>query len=90
MSPKEQLWYLIDGLLDGNYDINNFCDEFTRIFDLEVEYDTLNSFENKEFLDLSEMTARFSDNEEDLKLPNVYFDEQQVRKKVEEIKKSSL
>lgn len=90
MTPKEQLWYLIDGLLDGNYDISNFCDEFTRIFDLEVDYDTLSNFENKEFLDLSEMTARFSDDKEDLKLPNVYFDEQQVRKKVKEIKKSSI
>lgn len=36
MSKKEQLWYLIDGVLEGSYDIKAFCDEFVRIYNLEV------------------------------------------------------
>ena len=39
MTGKEQLWYLINGVLDGSYDIKTFCLEFTRIYDLEVDYD---------------------------------------------------
>ena len=45
MTEKEQLWYLIDGLLQNEYDIVTFCDEFTRIYDLELDYDVLNSKE---------------------------------------------
>ena len=39
MTEKEQLWYLISGVLNGVYDIKTFCSEFTRIYDLEIDYD---------------------------------------------------
>ena len=29
MSDREQLWYLIDELVNGTYDIYTFCTEFT-------------------------------------------------------------
>jgi len=82
MKEREQLWYLINGLLDGTYNINVFCDEFTRIYDLELDYDTLVGFEIQEMNELSTMTARFSDSKEDLKIPNVYFSEEEIREKV--------
>ena len=51
MTEKEQLWYLINGVLNNTYDIKTFCFEFTRIYDLEVDYEQLSEQENSEFGD---------------------------------------
>ena len=87
MTYKEQLWYLINGLRDGSYNAEDFCSEFTRIFDLEIDYETLSEQEEIEFSELSDMTARFSDDLEMLSIPNVYFNENQIREKVNSIAK---
>ena len=86
MKEKEQLWYLINNLIEGKYTINVFCNEFTRIYDLEVDYNKLSDDENLLFSELSSMTSRFSDNKEDLKIPNMYYSENDILKKVKEIK----
>lgn len=86
MSEKEQLWYLINGVLDSSYDIKTFCLEFTRIYDLEVDYDQLSDQENSEFGDLCEMTGRFSDDEEELKIPQMYYSGDQILDKVRNLK----
>ena len=85
MNEKEQLYYLIDGLLNGNYNIKDFCDEFTRIYNLEIDYDVLSSAEYKCFSELSQMAARFSEYDEDLKIPNVYCSEDEIRDKTKNI-----
>ena len=87
MTEKEELWYLINGLLEGTYTIKTFCSEFTRIYDLEIDYDVLTDEENKEFGDLCEMAGRFSDDLEELKIPNMYFSENEIFSKAKEIKK---
>ena len=48
MTGREKLMYLINGLLEGEYDISVFCDEFSRIFDLEMDYKELTEEEMKE------------------------------------------
>ena len=85
MTGKEMLWYLIDELLKGTYKINVFCNEFTRIYDLEVDYDELSIDENYEFNKLCEMTARFSDDKEELIIPEMYCSEAKIRDKVNTI-----
>lgn len=87
MSQKEELWYLINGLLEGTYTIQTFCSEFTRIYDLEIDYDVLTDEENKEFGDLCEMAGRFSDDLKELKIPNMYFSESEIICRVKAIKK---
>lgn len=87
MTEKEELWYLINGLLEGTYTVKTFCSEFTRIYDLEMDYDILSEEENKEFGDLCEMAGRFSDDIEELKIPNMYFSKNDIIKKAKEIKK---
>ncbi|HCM87837.1 MULTISPECIES: colicin immunity domain-containing protein [Enterococcus] len=82
MTKREQLYYLLNGLHDGIIDINNFTNQFMKIFDLEIDYDELSKKEYEIFGNVSDMAARFSDSTEDLKLPNVYFSEQQIREKV--------
>ena len=53
-----------------------------KIFDLEIDYDELSEKEYTVFRNLSDMSGRFSDSEEDLKLPNVYYNEMQIRDEV--------
>ena len=87
MSSREQLWYLINGLLDGSYCISVFCDEFTRIYNIDCDFSTMTEAEKIGFADIERIACRFSDFEEDLKIPNVFCTEAQVRAKVEEVKK---
>ena len=86
MSDREQLWYLINGLLNGTYSPNIFSDEFTRIYDLETDYNHLSLLERKNFAGLSEMASRFSDDEKELKIPNMYFSANEINKKAKSIK----
>ncbi|EAH0975970.1 hypothetical protein D4W81_10655, partial [Listeria monocytogenes] len=52
------------------------------IFDLEIDYDELSKEEYTILGNVSDMVARFSDSVEDLKLPNVYYSEKQIREEV--------
>ena len=64
-----------------------FCEEFTRIYDFEIDINTLSSEELDELGELSDMASRFSDYKEDLAIPNVFCDEKSIRKKVCDVKK---
>ncbi|EIU5899997.1 hypothetical protein L5Q62_001057 [Listeria monocytogenes] len=79
---KEQLYFLLNGLDNGEIEINTFINQFIKIFDLEIDYDELYKEEYTILGKASDMAARFSDNEEDLKLPNVYYSEKQIREEV--------
>ena len=41
MAERDRLWYLINSLINGTYSTKNFCEEFTRIYDEEVDYNFL-------------------------------------------------
>ena len=86
MSDREQLWYLINGLLKGTYSPSTFCYEFTRIYDLETDYKHLSLLERKNFAELSEMASRFSDDSDELKIPNMYFCENKIIEESKSIK----
>ena len=86
MTEKESLWYLINELIKGSYIVKTFCSEFTRIYDLEIDYDDLSEEENRLFSELCEMVGRFSDDVDELKIPNMYFSEKEIIDKVKQIK----
>lgn len=79
---KEQLYFLLNGLVNGEIEINTFTNQFMKIFDLEIDYDELSKEEYTILGNVSDMVARFSDSVEDLKLPNVYYSEKQIREEV--------
>lgn len=87
MTAKEKIYYLIAEYQKGKYDTNTFCDQFTVIYDTEVDYDTLSKVENELFYELSTITSRFSPYEDDLKIPNVYYSEWEVKSKVDQVMK---
>lgn len=85
MDDKEKIYYLIREYVKGNYSTEVFCDEFTVIYNIEIDYDLLLPKEREYFRDLCSITSRFSADEEELKMLNVYCNETDVRKKISEI-----
>lgn len=85
MTGKEKLYYLLVEFQKGNYSIETFCNLFSEIFEMEIDYGSLNSVEYQLFNDLETKTARFSEFDEDLKIPNVYFSAEQVKETINEV-----
>ena len=85
MTAREQLWYLINGVIDGSYEVKIFYDEFERIYNFETDKAQLTEQEKREFEELFRMVARFSEFEEDLKIPNLYFSGEEVLAKAKEV-----
>lgn len=86
MKKREQLWKLIYDLIKDQIDIITFCRDFTRIYDLEIDYDELSEEEEAVFDELCTTTARFTEFEEDLiKYPNVYYSENDVREEAKKV-----
>ena len=65
---KRRLYWLMDSYLSGKIDERTFCDEYYYSYDLEVDYKELSSIEEKAFSELSAVSSRFSEFEEDHKL----------------------
>lgn len=87
MTAREQLWYLINGVVDGSYEVKTFCDEFERIYNFETDKAEFTEQEKSEFEELFRMVARFSEFEEDLKIPNMYFGKEEILAKVSVVQK---
>ena len=85
MSVKEQLYYLIKHVKSGDYDINTFCDMFTNLVNLEMWKEEFTEEEKAAFNELNKYTSRFSPYEEDLKLPNVFYDEKTLKEQIDVI-----
>ena len=88
MTLRDKLWELIAALVNNACNIQQFCDDFSRIYNLEIDYKILSDEEKDQFGDLCDMADRFSDDEDDLALPNVYFSEKQIRDRAQEIYQS--
>ena len=85
MTKKEQLYYLIRELKAGRYEMSVFTDESIRIYDIEDDdEDILNEVEDTYFRELSRMCGRYSDKEYYLSGVNVYFNDKDILKKVDE------
>lgn len=65
---KRRLYWLIDEYLSGKIDEPTFCDEFYYTYNLEMDNKLLNDSERKVFSELSKVTSRFSQYDEDHKL----------------------
>ncbi len=87
MSDRDYLEYLIKELLTGKYEVKVFCSLFTEKYSTKTNRKELSDDERKCFSELNEMTARFSDIEDELKITNLYFNKEQILKKVEQIAK---
>jgi len=81
LNPKEQLMYLLKHYYMGEYTTIIFVDEFHRIYNFEVTNSDLSQKELELLSELAMMTGRFSFFEEDLKIPNAFFNENDIKQK---------
>jgi hypothetical protein len=85
MNANEQLMYLLEQYHKDNYATDVFADEFSRIYNFEIDDTSLSSEEDMLMKGLSIITGCFSPYEEDLKIPNVFYEEKNVKQKASEI-----
>lgn len=80
---KRRLYQLMDLLLKEQITAPVFCDEFYYCYDLEIDIETLSNVEKLAFSELSKVTSRFSQfNEDHEKYPNGFFTEEELREKI--------
>lgn len=85
MTGKERLYYLIENYYNKNYDINTFVDEFCRIYRDELMDSDCSNLEIQIFSELDEICGRFSNYETDEKIAKIYYNENDVNKKINEV-----
>ena len=86
-TDKRRLYELMERFLDGKMDEPNFCDEFYYSYDLSLDYDTLTNEENHAFKELSNITSRFSEFEEEHKeLPDFFYTKEELQQQIIETK----
>lgn len=84
---KRRLYQLMDMFLTNFITASVFCDEFYYSYDLEVSNDDLSEIEQQVFSDLSKVSSRFSQfNEDHVKYPKGFFTEDELRQKIIETK----
>jgi len=85
---KRKLYWLINHYLADKISAEDFTSEYDRVYNIELDKDTLSHKEHDAFRNLSPIVGRFSPFEEDLmKYPGAYFTETELRAKVIETKK---
>jgi hypothetical protein len=86
-SDKRRLYWLIEQYLLGKINELTFCDEFYYSYDLEINEEILTEVERQSFKELSEVSSRFSQYEEDHKLDARAFSTvQELKQKIMETK----
>ncbi|WP_156308943.1 magnesium and cobalt transport protein CorA [Sphingobacterium endophyticum] len=82
-NDKRRLYHLMDMYLSGNITDIIFCDEFYYSYDLEIDIDTLTDIEKKAFSELSTISDRFSEFEEDhIKYPKGFYTAEELKQKL--------
>ena len=71
--------------LVGKIDERTFCDEYYYSYGLEIDYETLLDVEQRAFAELSAVSRRFTEFQEDIEqYPGVYFTSRELHEKVKE------
>ena len=86
MDTRKQLYYLLEHYLKEEYTTKDFVDEFSRIYDLEVDGKLLSEIECIQLREMTETAHRFSPFVEDLeKTHGFYVDETVVKAKAKDV-----
>ena len=83
---KQFIYQLINDYLDEKIECEYFCNLFSEVYNLKIDYDSLNKIEREQFKELAMMSSRFSPFETDLSKYDCYFGEVDIRKKTNEVR----
>ena len=89
MQAKEKLSYLIEEYLAGEYTTAAFCDEYTLVYDLELEKSRLKECELAFFESICKLAERFSPYQEDIMNYDFFISESTFREKFANIIKEA-
>ena len=81
-NDKRRLYWLIEQYLSNKMDETTFCNDFHDTLVNEMYYEGLSEIENEVFRDLSDVSQRFSEYEEDFKLWSKFVTAKQLREKI--------
>lgn len=82
-NDKRRLYQLMDMYLGGVINGWTFCDEFYYSYSLEIMDDDLSDREQFAFSQLSKITYRYTNIQEDLiKYPATYYDDNALKQKI--------
>ncbi len=85
-NDKRRLYWLIDQYLSGKINETSFCDDFHDTLVNGMYSEGLTDIEYKIFSDLSDVSQRFSEYEEDFKLWKGFVTAEQLKQKILEAK----
>lgn len=88
MNKQEELYYLIRAFLKNEYKIKDFCSNFERIYNLELDKKTLSNKESRVFKLLFDKVAYYSPIPEDRKNWPGFVDEDSIHKAITEAAKA--
>lgn len=81
-----RLYTLIKQFINRSISIEEFCNKYYIIYNLETDFDQLSKLENKLYDQMDEVVSRYSPYEDEReKYPNVYTNEFEIRRKASEI-----
>ena len=82
MNKKQQLYYLIQKYLNGEYDTKTFCSEYYNVYvHMDDKSDIFSNNEEKVFRNLLDVVGRFSEFEEEIiNNPNMFYSEEEIYK----------
>lgn len=79
----KKIYWLIDQYLSHNMQAWDFCSEYHLCYDLEIDLNTLNEKERAIFSELSMVSGRFSNFEDDIQqYPGVYYTSEELHQKI--------
>jgi hypothetical protein len=87
MSEKDQLYWAIKAFLKGQYPVKEFCSNFERIYNLELDKKVLTDTEKQAFDELFNTVVYDSPFPEERKNYAGHKDEQDIQKAVEKAAK---
>ena len=84
MKAKEKLYYLITNYLKGKYSTRAFCNEYTQVYNIDLDKNYLQECEFAFLESICKFAERFSPFQEDILTYDFFIDETTFQKKLAE------
>ena len=83
-TDKKYIYWIIELFLSKKIEKENFCENFHDSYGLETDSENFNDKEEQALDDLHQVVRRFSSSKEDLKSSGFFYNEKELRDKVQE------
>ena len=88
MTDKDELLSMINMLLERRCSVDGFCEAFVLKYALNTDYSKLIDEEKAAFSDLFSKAKRYSPYVEDLRIPNMYYSDDEIIEEAQKCRQS--